>query len=300
MKKLITIIFCLIAFSTHIFAQTPYLPTEQLEAARTEAAKVLTEPQLISIATINGTIPGLEVMGTPIPIAFDMTDGASKGKATGWVYFFNSASEPQNIQAIAIGVTPFGVLPFNLTTLGSDLGALAEFASPNSLDAKQWMNSNAMIPYLTASSAYTGFISTYPNSKPKYIVLGYADYVKLDPDTPYWFVTMYDPSDSLLIAVNALTGDVITNINENLSEVLNIAVYPNPAQDFAIVQLKSENPAEIFTVSIFNITGKKVIEDKSINGEFNKVDLRKLNNGKYFLHVNSGKENKVFPIVISR
>jgi hypothetical protein len=297
MKKLLTIIFCFIAFSTYSFAQTPYLPTEQLETARTEAAKVLTSPQLISAATINGTIPGLELLGTPIPISFDMADGAGKGKATGWVYFFNSTSEPQNIQAIAIGVTMLGVLPFNLTQMGKNLGALSEYASSNSLDSKQWMNSDAMIPYLKASEPYTTFMTTYPSGKPKYVVLGYADYANLDPNTPYWFVTMSDPADSLLIVVNALNG-AVTGVEDKDIKLSNSIVYPNPAIDYTIVQSQMPIPSYLMSVKIYDNIGNLVSEQKIISNS--QLDLNGLINGKYFIHVNSGKENQVFPLVINK
>ncbi|MFH1052252.1 MAG: T9SS type A sorting domain-containing protein [bacterium] len=298
MKKLLTIIFCLMVFSTYSFAQTPYLPTEQLEAARTEAAKVLTEPQLISLATINGTIPGLEVMGTPIPIAFDMADGAGKGKATGWVYFFNSSAEPQNIQAIAIGVVPLlGVLPFNLTALGSDLGALAEFTSPTSLDSKQWMNSDAMVPYLTASAPYTGFMSSYPTSGPKYVILGTAEHPNLEADIPYWFIMMQDPADSIWIAVNAMDGTV-TGVGDDNINFLDINIYPNPAVDYTMVNFQSNSLIVPISVKIFDNLGNKVSEQQISDNA--RLDLNKLVNGKYFIQVNIGKENKAFPIVISR
>ncbi|ROL60933.1 T9SS C-terminal target domain-containing protein [Bacteroidetes/Chlorobi group bacterium ChocPot_Mid] len=291
MRKLITILICVIALSAYSYAQfNPYLASEQIVAARDEAAKVLTSPKLVSVATLNGSIPGV-----PIPLAWDITNGANKGKSTAWVYIFNSQAEPQNYQAIAVGVSMLGVMAFNLTSMGTNLGALGQFASDKSLDDVQWMNSDALVTALTSCEPYTNFKSAYPNGYPKYAVLGYADYPNLEANTPYWAITMWDTSDSLLILINALNGSVV-DVNEQ-SSVADISLYPNPSQDFVIIR---NNSSDIFTIKLFDIQGNLLSPNFESTEKQNRVDLGNLVNGKYFIHINYGKENKILPIIISR
>jgi len=297
MKKLITIIFCLMAFSSIALAQfLPYLPTEQLAKAREEAASILTEPKLVAVATLTGTLPGMELVGK---IQFDNTDTDSKGKSTVWIYLFNNIAEPENIQAITIAWTMVGVMPVNVTQFVNNLSALTDIALTKSLDDVEWLNSNEMLPYLKSSVPYTNFMSSYPDGIPKYIVLGYADYANLDPDTPYWFVTMTDESDTLLIVVNALDGTV-TDVNENSTDGTIISVYPNPAQDFAFVQIPERKISENYSIKLYDLLGNSMITEIKISSIQSKIDLRNLVTGKYSIHVNNGKENKVLPIIIDK
>lgn len=294
MKKLITLLICVVALSVYSYAQfNPYLATDQLVAAKEEAAKVLTEPKLVSVATLNGSIPGV-----PIPLAWDITDGPNKGKSTAWVYIFNSQAEPQNFQAIAVGVSMLGVMAFNLTSMGTNLGALGEFVSSKSLDDVQWMNSDALVTALTSCEPYTNFKSAYPNGYPKYVVLGYADYPNLDADTPYWAITMWDTSDSLLILINALNGSVV-DVTEKTA-VADVSLYPNPTSDFAIVTIKSASAFENITAQLFDLQGRNVSGIYTINSETTKLDLSRLINGNYFVRINTTKESKILPITVSR
>lgn len=293
MKKIITLLICLVALSTYSFAQfNPYLATDQVAAAREEAAKVLTDPKLVSLATLNGSIPGV-----PIPLAWDITDGANKGKSTAWVYIFNSETDPQNFQAIAVGVSMLGVMAFNLTTMGTNLGPLAQFSSTKSLDEVQWMNSDALVNALTGCEPYQTFKSTYPNGYPKYAVLGYSSLPNLDANTPYWAITMWDTADSLLILINALDGSIV-NVNEN-SSFANISTYPNPSQDFVIISVNSFTN-DNYTVELFDLQGRNAIEKIQFNSETTKLDISKLLNGKYFIHIKSTKQNKILPLIINR
>jgi len=299
MRKLFTImLFGVIISSSSIFAQffIPYFPTEHLEKAREEAGKVLTDPQLVSLATIKGTIPGLEIAGTPIPIDFDISDTESKGKSTAWIYIFNSTEQPDNFQAIAVAFSMVGVTPVNVTTMGLDLGSLAAFASSKSLDDVEWMNSSDMVGYLKASSPYTNFMNNYPNGITKYIVLGYADYANLDPDTPYWFVTMYDVTDSLLIVINALDGTV-TDINESQVDYNGIKVYPNPAIDIININLPESLLNSMNSIILFNNQGKEISRFKAEN---NILNLDKYSNGQYLININGNGKNNFIPLIIQR
>jgi hypothetical protein len=64
-------------------------------------------------------------------------------------------------------------------------------------------------------------------------------------------------------------------------------VYPNPASEKLFVT--SEN-ISIDKIAVFSITGKKVLDIKSVN-DF--IDVSKLSKGMYFLEISSGDEKSV-------
>ncbi|MFC2130068.1 T9SS type A sorting domain-containing protein [Bacteroidota bacterium] len=302
MKKIfILIILSFFALSVTGYAQlTPYFPAEHIETAKTEVEKNLTNPQLLSIVTVNGTLPGLEFGGTPIPIIFDMSDGDNKGKSSGWVYIFNSADEPDSIEAVVVGISLLGITPLNFKDLGVPLGLLADYVSDNTLDDETWINSPEMVDYLLASTQYQDFMNTYPEGVPQYISLGYADYESLDASTPYWFVTMHDVSDSTLIVINALTGE-ITGVEENQILDSEIQIYPNPAQNYALLKL----PAGFFKmdadIEIFDLEGRMLLHQSKVNdSETIKIDLSDFSNGKYYIRYNINGIVKTLSVVVNR
>lgn len=85
-----------------------------------------------------------------------------------------------------------------------------------------------------------------------------------------------------------LTG-VIENEQTNQNE---IEIFPNPANDFVSIHLENLNEKNI-QIRIVNVFGQIVMEKKesyTTNGNFDKqIDVSRLNNGIYFVSVQSGE-----------
>lgn len=70
-----------------------------------------------------------------------------------------------------------------------------------------------------------------------------------------------------------------TGIDELNNESFSIKIYPNPAQQYFIVELPKE---QNFNLQIFDVTGRAVNENKNASGTI-KVDCRNFSNGIYFV-----------------
>jgi len=298
MKKIIPILIAFFSFAYISQAQLTFMPTlanELLSTARTEAAKKITNPQLLSVATINGTIPGLEIGGQAIELTFNTDDGSDKGKASAWVFLFNSQDDPSKMVAMVTGMTMVGPLSIDPADYSVDISILETYMTDDILDGLSWINSDAMVDFLKASPEYTNFMATYPNAIPKMVALGFADAPDLTPHNPYWFVSMNAETDSLVIIIDALTG-AVTDVNEVKSNGL--TVFPNPAQNIINTVLPNSLVNTDTKISIINITGKKVKDIDNINLNNLQINLNGLNPGNYFLRVENKNSNRVIPFVI--
>jgi hypothetical protein len=66
----------------------------------------------------------------------------------------------------------------------------------------------------------------------------------------------------------------------------NLTIYPNPVQDNIKINLtKTDN----YEINVFNSAGQKIIE-KTITSDFVTLDLTTLNDGIYFITVDSKTE----------
>lgn len=100
-----------------------------------------------------------------------------------------------------------------------------------------------------------------------------------------WIMTSDTATDGLIVASTGIskiddiyfTGDLIDGDDELFSKQV-VKVYPNPANDFIIVQ--SESTVQI---GLYNINGQQVINTQSIIHEI--IDVSKLHSGIYMLKI---------------
>jgi len=69
--------------------------------------------------------------------------------------------------------------------------------------------------------------------------------------------------------ITAVPNDVLSNIR----------LYPNPVKQFLFVEHSEKN----FSLMVFDLGGKKVLQKKVISGN-TKIDCRKMASGVYFIH----------------
>ena len=72
---------------------------------------------------------------------------------------------------------------------------------------------------------------------------------------------------------------------KNFTKTTDVYVYPNPTQDVLNFRSKTLDFSATVTYEIYNLTGKRIL-----NGTLNnqKVDVRLLNSGVYFVNLNVG------------
>lgn len=77
------------------------------------------------------------------------------------------------------------------------------------------------------------------------------------------------------------------------SDRVNVLLYPNPADEFLIIQLDKVNEND--KLGLYNALGQQVLNQPLINAQ--QLDIRYLSRGVYFLHVTIGEETVVEQIV---
>jgi alpha-tubulin suppressor-like RCC1 family protein len=92
-------------------------------------------------------------------------------------------------------------------------------------------------------------------------------------------------NSSIFQQINNLCNTLSTPKN-NLAKL--ISIYPNPVKDFITIQNPENYPID--TISISDLTGKKVYEQK---GSSTTINVKHLQNGLYLLQTNSEGKNSV-------
>ncbi len=307
MKNFYLILIAIMAFTFTAKAQfSPYLADGYLEEARDKAAESISDPYLVSIATINGTIEGLEFGGELIPLEF-ILEGDDKGKGSAWAYTF-MAEESDPVVILVGDLGPLGLQKFNTEDLGVDTGLLTGYASDNSLDDTEWINSDEMVNYLLASQEYQDYMSANENGAPRGVSLGYAEYGILETDKPYWFVLMtveeeqggviQAESDSLLIVIDAEDGS-ITDVEDDDRAIGNLEIYPNPASSQAIISVPSYFSLDGAEVTMFDINGG-VVDSFVPKTRKLELNLNEYVPGVYYVRIQSKEGTLTKPIVINK
>ena len=101
---------------------------------------------------------------------------------------------------------------------------------------------------------------------------------------------VYRPSDNTLLIGTHGNGMFETTVQGTLStndftKTTDVYVYPNPTQDVLNFRSTTLDFSATVTYEIYNLTGKRIL-----NGTLNnqKVDVRPLNSGVYFVNLNIG------------
>lgn len=108
----------------------------------------------------------------------------------------------------------------------------------------------------------------------------------------YWKIDQYINSGYPTFAWNIISGiNDVPMINNQLS------IYPNPAQNFIIINLDNNNINN--TLSIYNLLGN-LIKTQPINQDKTQVDVSELRAGIYLLELSNGYNKKSQKLVIQR
>ena len=112
--------------------------------------------------------------------------------------------------------------------------------------------------------------------------------------------TLEDDGNTLILTQGFQQGYFeITSIGEPLSDNFNLKIYPNPATEYVLVDLQSDEINDAI-VELYDLNGKMVYNDKFdvIEGP-NKVDLTGLNSSQYILRItdSTGKVLQTFKLI---
>ena len=88
-------------------------------------------------------------------------------------------------------------------------------------------------------------------------------------------------------------GNCITSVSNNISDVNNISIYPNPAKD--ILYVKNVNPLSSVDVCLYNSWGQAVVRSNAKS-----IDVSHLPGGIYIAKISTGKKTRSQKILIKQ
>jgi hypothetical protein len=113
--------------------------------------------------------------------------------------------------------------------------------------------------------------------------------------------TFYGVTDVTTVgSIPGGTTQYITSVDENKLDNVSINIYPNPANDFIVMQVNALVKQNI-DVALFDITGKLI--QKSIiypGSTITHIDTRSLYNGQYIVRFTSNGQTIVKKVMITK
>jgi hypothetical protein len=97
---------------------------------------------------------------------------------------------------------------------------------------------------------------------------------------------------SLMIRPIFRTKNFATGINQITNNALPVKIYPNPARDIIFIDRGSELENESLVVSIYDITGKQVLQTTL---QDNNINVSCLSSGLYIIRI-AGKKTSLQPV----
>ena len=95
-----------------------------------------------------------------------------------------------------------------------------------------------------------------------------------------------------------LYNPLVTAAKDKLSPLAALQIFPNPADDFAVVQVQELN-RENFRAELFDLQGKKLQEQQIPMGStFCIFDLQTLYSGMYSIRISGGNQVRTLPLII--
>ena len=135
--------------------------------------------------------------------------------------------------------------------------------------------------YIVLLMAYTGSFAQVTNWAAQKQNHNFSVYGSLGFSTAYGYIT-------------PITNNLNLPLTQKPDALADIAIYPNPAQDFTKISLKTKQELKSIHISVFNIKGQKIF-DLAKNSNLNKytfqtkINLSPLPAGVYLIRITINK-----------
>ena len=140
--------------------------------------------------------------------------------------------------------------------------------------------------YIVLLMAYTGSFAQVTNWAAQKQNTNYSVYGSLGFSAAYGY--------SLDGYITPITNNLNLPLTQKPDALADIAIYPNPAQDFTKISLKTKQELKSIHISVFNINGQKIF-DLAKNSNLNKytfqtkINLSPLPAGVYLIRITINK-----------
>jgi len=85
-------------------------------------------------------------------------------------------------------------------------------------------------------------------------------------------------------------------LSDDAFKKLNVSIYPNPTTDILNIQTE-ENLPENTTAIVYDVTGKRVLNEPLQNSNLNNINVSNLNSGVYILQINGNRIDQTFKFI---
>ncbi|MDA3816579.1 MAG: T9SS type A sorting domain-containing protein [Prolixibacteraceae bacterium] len=132
----------------------------------------------------------------------------------------------------------------------------------------------------------------------------WEDEIGLDKNDPEdRNMELSDKTTVLELYLNSLVDNELGNLVNDIQVVNDLKVFPNPVRNTANVQFSLHGQRDV-NLAIFDITGREVLNGGVVNGisGYNslQLDVSMLNNGVYFLKIDSGINPTISKVVVKK
>ena len=122
------------------------------------------------------------------------------------------------------------------------------------------------------------------------------------PEIQYRLAQMSDLANLLNLEHSCFVTDTLhVNVLANGIERLTssaLKIYPNPANDFLVIDIAQNAGFNKAKVSIFNGLGQMILQSKIQSQQ--QIDIRELPAGNYFVEIEANNKRFKYPLVIER
>lgn len=260
MRMFVTIL-CFVYFAPSIFSQQTTVPItakDCYDAVQAAVKTELTSPELKQVATAKGKV---DVIG-------DISPNVLNGKSNLWVYGYRSSTG--EARAIVVFKSALNNQCLAFAPSPQDTAKIPYFTI-----ASNWINSDSVNKYLLRNNLYQLYRAQIPDGQPELWWCVGADEFGDDgnpfPVESTVWITVF-PVDAVTklicgFALNSTTdtycASQVTSVEDNTTDNIHPVVFPNPAHDFAIVQLPEHVANTVQTAVLFDVRGEQV---KNVTG----------------------------------
>jgi PKD repeat protein len=280
--------------------------------------------------TKTGYITVLPDTGSPYPF----TEGYESTTALNGPQWFSNSFDAQNAWSLTTAAACSGTHSVMLDNFSNTMDTKDELISPiinlsggsgiafkfkYAFARKDTISQDQLQVYVTKDCNSTWIqrlnlagaaLQTVPPQAVPYVPSGSGDWQQASVSIPVSYYTpnfrfkfVFASRGGNNVYIDDINIDVASGLDEITSQVSNLSVYPNPANDVLNLSFNLPGPKQL-SVIVTGILGKEVYNTGKmfcVQGEnVRSVDLKELKSGFYFVKISDGKQEITRKFVVSR
>ena len=173
-----------------------------------------------------------------------------------------------------------------------------DYGNSNCTSLSNWCNSNGLASRDAVFSNSIISMSDYGlDGMPKIVIVG-------GPSHKVYYNENNNPSfnkQNMINAISTALGEMAASVQTNELNISNLKFYPNPSQEMLELNFETQKNQEL-KISVYNILGKVVKTENHKTSKGNvriKMNTQDLNDGAYFVQIESENNKVQFKIIVA-